>query len=47
MSIGSINPYDEICRTLTNYEEGTDTEQDLYELLCFLQNNWEEIAKGE
>ena len=47
MSIGNINVYDEISRTLTNYEEGTDTEQDLYELLCFIWNNWNEITKGE
>lgn len=39
-----INTYDEICRTLTNYENGSDDEQDLYELLVWLQNNWDFIT---
>lgn len=44
-----ISAYDEISRTLTNYEDGTDDEQDLYELLVWLQNNWHIIThqKGE
>ena len=35
---------DEMSRVLTGYEEGTSDEQDLYELLCWMQNNWESIT---
>lgn len=35
---------DQISLILTNYEEGIDDEQDLYELLCWIQNNWEHIT---
>lgn len=35
---------DQITLILTNYEEGIDDEQDLYELLCWIQNNWEHIT---
>ena len=37
--------YDEICRTLTEYEEGNDmvTELTFYDLLCKIQNNWETV----
>ena len=43
--------YNEICRTLTDYEnpeEGLDcvTESDLYSLLVKIQNNWEEIINN-
>lgn len=39
-----IDTYDEICRVLTNYENGSDDEQDLYELLVWLRNNWDFIT---
>ena len=37
--------YDEISRVLTDYEEKTNgvTEEDLYNLLVDIQNNWETI----
>ena len=37
--------YDEICKTLTEYEEGNDmiTELTFYDLLCKIQNNWESV----
>ena len=39
--------YYQLCRTLTDYEEGGATEKDLYSLLVLIQNRWEEITGGE
>ena len=44
--------YDELCRTLTEYEEQFEPikdvdwswEQELYAMLVEIQNNWEEIT---
>lgn len=37
--------YDEMCRLLTNYENGSDmvTEYELYDMLVKIQNNWEAV----
>lgn len=37
--------YDEMCRLLTDYENGSDmaTEYELYEMLVKIQNNWEAV----
>lgn len=37
--------YDELCRTLTEYENGNDmiTEYELYDMLVKIQNNWETV----
>jgi hypothetical protein len=37
--------YDEMCRLLTDYENGSDmvTEYDFYEMLVKIQNNWEAV----
>lgn len=35
--------YDEICRVLTEYEEGECGAEDLYHMLVKLQNLWEEV----
>ena len=39
--------YDELCSVLTDFEEmdGTVTEEDLYNMLCKIQNNWEVITE--
>lgn len=40
--------YDEICSILTRYEckDGV-CEQDLYEMLVEVQNNWEEVITAD
>lgn len=37
--------YDEMCRVITEYEEGNDmvTEWTLYDMLVKIQNNWETV----
>lgn len=37
--------YDEMCRLLTDYENGSDmvTENELYAMLVKIQNNWEDV----
>jgi hypothetical protein len=37
--------YDEMCRLLTEYEDGSDmvTENELYYMLVKIQNNWEAV----
>ena len=37
--------YDEMCRILTEYENGSDmiTEHELYDMLVKIQNNWETV----
>jgi hypothetical protein len=37
--------YDEMCRLLTDYENGSDmvTEYELYNMLVKIQNNWEAV----
>lgn len=37
--------YDEMCRLLTDYENGSDmvTENELYAMLVKIQNNWEAV----
>lgn len=40
--------YDELCAVLTRYEESDDDESDLlYEMLCKIQNNWEDIITSQ
>ena len=41
--------YDELCRVLTDYEnmEEDTTEEDLYNMLCKIQNSWEDIITVE
>lgn len=41
--------YDEICRTLTDYENEPDmvNEQALYTLLVKIQNNWESVITAK
>lgn len=39
--------YDELCWTLTEYEEGRANEEDLYNMLCKIQNNWESVITVE
>lgn len=36
--------YDELSAVLTNYENHTANETDLYEMLVKIQNNWETIT---
>lgn len=40
--------YDELSKVLTDYEdmEGSCTEEDLYNMLVKIQNNWESIVKN-
>ena len=37
--------YDEMCRLLTDYEEGSDmvNQGELYDMLVKIQNNWESV----
>ena len=41
--------YDEMCRLLTEYENGNDmiTEYELYEMLAKIQNNWEAVITAQ
>jgi hypothetical protein len=40
--------YDELCDVLTIYEESDDDMSDLlYEMLCKIQNCWEDIITAE
>lgn len=39
--------YDELSRVLTDYEEDEIGEDDLYEMLVKIQNNWEIITSDE
>ena len=39
--------YDELSRVLTDYEEKLADENDLYNMLVKIQNNWEEIIAKE
>lgn len=40
------NLYDELCHLLTDFEEMRETvsEEDLYDMLVKIQNNWEELT---
>ena len=35
--------YDELSRVLTAFEEMEASEAELYEMLCKIQNNWEDV----
>ena len=39
--------YDELCRVLTDFENMEATEEDLYNMLCKMQNSWEDIITVE
>lgn len=39
--------YDELSRVLTDYEEMSATEDDLYDMLCKIQNNWEDVITAD
>lgn len=39
--------YNEICKLLTEYEEGQATKTDLYIMLVKIQNNWEDIITAQ
>jgi DNA-binding protein Fis len=40
--------YDEMCRLLTDYEDMNGvTENDLYEMLVKIQNNWETVITAQ
>ena len=39
--------YDELSRVLTDYEEKEAGEAELYEMLCKIQNNWEDVITVE
>lgn len=42
------NIYDEMCGILTRYENKDEvSEQDLYEMLVKIQNNWEEVITAD
>ena len=38
--------YDELCIVLTDFENMEATEEDLYNMLCKIQNSWEDIIMG-
>ena len=42
-----INIYDELSKVLTDYEERKATEEELYNMLVKIQNNWEVIITAE
>ncbi len=35
--------YDQLSRVLTEYEHGICDEKNLYEMLCQIQNQWEDV----
>lgn len=35
--------YDQLSRVLTEYEHGICDEKNLYEILCQIQNQWEDV----
>ena len=39
--------YDELSKTLTNYENHTANETDLYEMLVKIQNHWETVITAK
>ena len=39
--------YDEMCRVLTDWENGYADESDLYWMLCGIQNKWETIITAQ
>ena len=40
--------YDELCAVLTRYEESDEDESNLmYEMLCKIQNAWEDIITAQ
>ena len=39
--------YDELTRVLTDYEEMSATEDDLYDMLCKIQNRWEDVITAD
>ena len=41
------NIYDELSRALTDYEEDKADEQDLYNMLVKIQNNWECVITAQ
>jgi hypothetical protein len=44
-----VELYDKLCRILTDYEnlENEVLEEDLYDLLVEIQNNWDIIKRSE
>ena len=39
--------YDELSKLLTDYEDGgTVTQEDMYDMLVKIQNNWEGVITG-
>lgn len=39
--------YDELSRVLTDFENGYADENDLYNMLCTIQNKWEDAITVE
>lgn len=39
--------YDELSRVLTDYENGEANGVDLYDMLCTIQNRWEDTITAE
>ena len=39
--------YDELCRVLTDYEEGEASAADLYHMLVKIQNRWEDVITAQ
>lgn len=39
--------YDELSAVLTDYENNTANEQDVYDMLVKIQNHWEDVITAE
>lgn len=39
--------YDELSAVLTDYENDTASEKDLYDMLVKIQNHWEDVITAE
>ena len=39
--------YDDLCRILTDYEDGYADETDLYNMLYIIQSRWEDTITAE
>ena len=47
MDLEKAKIYDELCATLTMYENDEATDKDLYIMLTKIQNSWEDIITRE
>ena len=47
MDLEKAKIYDELCAVLTMYENDEATDEDLYDMLIKIQDNWEDVITAE